>query len=89
MPDFQILLSAGVVLVGFLAWTAVLRAVSGGEPMDLGRTFGDPWELTWPRGVQEEELQPWRLDLLDRRLPVPTQLPRATSPSQLPEERAA
>jgi hypothetical protein len=89
MPDFQILLSAGVVLVGFLAWTAVLRAVSGGEPMDLGRTFGDPWELTWPRGVQEEELQPWRLDLLDRRLPAPTLLPKATSPAGLQEERAA
>jgi len=89
MPDFQILLSAGVVLAGFLAWTALLRAVSGGEPMDLGRTFGDPWELSWPRGVQEEELQPWRLDLLDRRQPGPTPLPRPASPARVSEERAA
>jgi hypothetical protein len=51
--------------------------------------------LPWPRGVQEEEPQPWRLELLDRRPPTALadrapQGSRKASPKVLvPEDRAA
>jgi hypothetical protein len=67
------LVAAPLVLVRFLA---------RGEPVDLSRLFAIPSELPWPRGVQEEEPRPWRLDLLEPRpvAGVPTLAPNASAP---------
>jgi hypothetical protein len=55
---FASLVAAPLVLVRFLTRE---------EPVDLSRLFAIPSELPWPHGVQEEEPQPWRLGLLERR----------------------
>jgi hypothetical protein len=67
------LVAAPLVLVRFLA---------RGEPVDLSRLFAIPSELPWPRGVQEEEPRPWRIDLLERRpvADVPTPAPTESAP---------
>ena len=55
------LITAGVVAVAFIAWTVLLRVITAGDPVDLGNMFSHPGALKWPRGVQEEDPQPWRL----------------------------
>ena len=77
------------VAISLTALVAVLRAIGAGDPVDLGSMFAHPWEAPWPRGVQEEEPQPWRVDLLDRGRTAPTRLHRTTSPGRVPEDRAA
>jgi len=51
----------------------ILRLLTGNEPVNLGAPFAFRAPDPWPRGVQEEDPAPWRLDLLDRR-------PRAARP---------
>lgn len=60
----QLLVTAAVALIG---WIVLLRVLTAGEPVDLADLFRQPGQLPWPRGVQEEEPQPWRLEVLDRR----------------------
>ena len=66
MFDIDALLALSIVILGILGWAAFLRLMGGSEPVDLGSVFRRPWELAWPRGVQEEEPAHWRLDHLDR-----------------------
>ena len=66
MFDFDALLSLSIVALGIAGWAAFLRLVSGREPVNLAALFGRPWELSWPRGVQEEEPVPWRVELAHR-----------------------
>jgi hypothetical protein len=72
MPT-QLLVTAAVALI---AWVVLLRVLTAGEGFDLADLFRHPGELPWPRGVQEEEPQRWRLELLDRR-PAPRTIPTA------------
>jgi len=67
MFDIDALTTALTILGAVAATLTLTWAIRAGEPADLGTFFGRPWELSWPRGVQEEEPQPWRLELLDRR----------------------
>ena len=64
MIDPNALTTTIPVIVGLTAMTLILRAIRGGDPVDLASTFPHPWELDWPRGVQEEEPTPWRLEHL-------------------------
>ena len=79
MFDFDALLSLSIVALGILGWAAFVRLVAGREPLDLAALFGHrPWELAWPRGVQEEEPAHWRTDLAQRpgrraAIPAPAQ----------------
>jgi hypothetical protein len=94
MPT-QLLITAAIAAVALIGWIVMLRVVTAGEPVDLADLFRNPAELPWPRGVQEEEPQPWRLELLDRRSPTALadrarQGSRKASPKVLvPEDRAA
>ena len=54
-----------------VAWCAVIRLVAGDQPLDLTALLGQAAPMPGPRGVQEEEPQRWRLELLDRRPAAP------------------
>ncbi len=64
---FQALALAGIVAAALLAVRWLVR----GEPAGLSGLFILPADPPWPRGVQEEEPRPWRLDLLERRQVAP------------------
>ena len=89
MFDIDAITTALLILAAIAAVLVLTWAIGAGDPTDLGLLFGRPWELAWPRGVQEEEPQPWRVDLLDRRGSAPTRLHRTTTPGRVPEDRAA
>jgi len=89
MFDIDALTTALTILGAVAATLTLTWAIRAGEPADLGTFFGRPWELSWPRGVQEEEPQPWRLELLERGRSTPTPLPSAASSSRARETRAA
>ncbi len=44
-----------------------LRAVAGSDGVDLGDILAPHFDLGWPRGVQEEDLIPWRIESLTPR----------------------
>ena len=67
MIDFASLAILGVAITAPFLF---VRFVSRGEPLDVLRLFAGPAELPWPRGVQEEEPQPWRWNTLSSQ-PVP------------------
>jgi hypothetical protein len=62
-------------LIEILAYTALVvapvvvltRLVAGDDGPGLPAILGSPPEAPWPRGVQEEEPLPWRLDRLQLR----------------------
>jgi hypothetical protein len=61
-----------------------IRRLAGGEPIDLGALFTSPAAtLPWPRGVQEEEPRPWRVEILDRRGAARTGAPRRAAASAM------
>jgi hypothetical protein len=64
MFDTDALTTTIVAVAALVAVTIILRAIRAGDPVDLGSMFAHPWELDWPRGVQEEEPTPWRLERL-------------------------
>ena len=67
MIDIAFLLDIAVFAALVAAPLVLVRFLTRGEPVDLSRLFAIPSELPWPRGVQEEEPRPWRVDLLERR----------------------
>jgi len=69
MFDTATLTAIAFPLIGLSAFVLLLRAIDSGDPVDLASMFAHPWELTWPRGVQEEEPQPWKLDRIGQRGP--------------------
>ncbi len=89
MFDIDALTTALLILAAIAAVLVLTWAIGAGDPTDLGLLFGRPWELPWPRGIQEEEPQPWRLDLLDRRAMAPAQLTRLATPARTSEDSAA
>lgn len=84
MFDLDARTSFAAVVLGTAAVAALLRVVMGREPVDLSALFVQPWELSWPRGVQEEELVPWRVDLARR----PGRRAVAPVPATAPEDAA-
>ena len=62
-------------LIEILAWTALTvtpvvvlaRLLAGNDGPSLPAILGSPLDPPWPRGVQEEEPLPWRLDRLHGR----------------------
>jgi len=73
--DLESLLSLAIPATAVIASVIVVRRLGGDQPVNLVMLFGDATHLPWPRGVQEEEPQPWRFELLDRR-PAPTDATR-------------
>jgi len=53
--------------IALVASVLAVRRLAGDQPIDLAALFGHESPMPWPHGVQEEEPQPWRLELLDRR----------------------
>lgn len=84
MIDIASLLDIAIFAVLVAAPLVLVRVLARGEPVDLSRLFAIPAELPWPRGVQEEEPRPWRMDLLERRpvadVPTPTPTEAALRP---------
>jgi len=79
MFDIATLMTFAPVVMGFSMFIVLTRWLAGPEPGDIARIFGAPWEPAWPRGVQEEELTPWRVDLVDRLNPRPHVVPDLSS----------
>jgi hypothetical protein len=59
-----------ILVIAILVAVAIADRRSGGEPIDPATFLVRPWEWEWPRGVQEEEFKPFRVDLIERRAPV-------------------
>jgi len=57
MSDVLALLAIGVPVVALVAVTVALLRMLG--PLDLTALWYTPREVTWPRGVQEEDPRPW------------------------------
>ena len=70
-----------------VAWCAVIRLVAGDQPLDLTALLGQAAPMPWPRGVQEEEPQRWRLELLDRRPAARIRARSAVAPRIPPRSR--
>jgi hypothetical protein len=72
MFDPTTLTNVVFLAISIAAMAAILRGIGAGDPVDLASMFAHPWEAGWPRGVQEEEPQPWRLERLgDAAAPAP------------------
>ena len=54
------------VLVLFSLLAVAARFI-GPRPGDSDSLFRSPTDLGWPKGVQEEDPVPWRVELLSRR----------------------
>jgi hypothetical protein len=74
MFDIGTLTTAAAIAIGVLTWVGLTRVLGNADPGELASMFGKPWELDWPRGVQEEEPFRWRLGEPAR---VATVVPRA------------
>ena len=53
MFDIDAITTALLILAAIAAVLVLTWALGAGDPTDLGLLFGRPWELSWPRGVQE------------------------------------
>jgi hypothetical protein len=60
--DLATLFDMAVPVAALIAAIVIVRRLSGDQPVNLVALFGDPLPLPWPRGVQEEDPQPWRFD---------------------------
>jgi len=59
---------AVLVLVSLLAVAAKFVGPHAGDSDVVSYSlFGSPTDLGWPKGVQEEDPLPWRVELLSRR----------------------
>jgi len=65
-------IASGVVLTAAPA-ILIARLIAGSEPSDLAELVAARAELPWPRGVQEEDPQPWRFDAPEIARPAPDQ----------------
>jgi hypothetical protein len=68
--DFVSLSSLVIPAAAVVATLVGVRRLAGDQPADLAVLFGQAAPMSWPRGVQEEEPQPWRFDILDHRSAV-------------------
>jgi hypothetical protein len=75
MFDISALMSIAQIVIAIGGFIVLTRMLAGGEPGDIAHVFGAPWEPTWPRGVQEDDLLPWRVELVDRLNPRPHVVP--------------
>jgi hypothetical protein len=75
MFDISTVMSIAPMVFGIAGFIVLTRMLAGGEPGDLARVFGAPWDPAWPRGVQEDEPMHWRVDLLDGLNPRPHPVP--------------
>lgn len=60
MIDFAAVVPFVILATAIAGPFVFVRSLARSEPLDLFRMFAMPAELPWPRGVQEEEPQPWR-----------------------------
>lgn len=56
----------GAAVIGGLSVAVLLARLVGPRSGDVESLFRAPGELGWPRGVQEEDVVPWRVELLGR-----------------------
>jgi hypothetical protein len=59
-------LTGAAAIVALATLILLLVKVIAPEGVVIDDLFRRPTDMDWPRGVQEEEPTPWRLDLLDR-----------------------
>ena len=88
MFDIDALTTAFTILAAVAATLLLTRVLGEGDPADVATLFGRPWELAWPRGVQEDEPEPWRLDRLDALRPAQRVRPRPVAVDAPRRERA-
>jgi len=79
-----------VALIAALPVFVLIVRLIGVRPGDADSLFRSATDLGWPKGVQEEDLVPWRIELLGRR-PIDTDLDRPVAPagSGAPKRNAA
>ncbi len=70
MFDINVLTALAAIAFGVATWAVMLRFTDGTGAGDLAKMFGSPTDLTWPRGVQEEEPFHWHLDRLTQPAPA-------------------
>lgn len=85
MIDFASLVAFIIVGAAIAGPFIFVRVLARGEPLDLFRMFAAPTELPWPRGVQEEEPQPWRWDARSSRPTPESARSESGSPHAMPE----
>jgi hypothetical protein len=56
-----------IAVIVLLSLLAVAVRFIGPRPGDSDGLFRSPTDLGWPKGVQEEDPVPWRVELLSRR----------------------
>jgi hypothetical protein len=76
-------LVTGAAAIGALSVIVLLARVIGPRSGDVESLFRASNDLGWPRGVQEEDLVPWRVELLGRgrRLDAAGEAGAATAPA--------
>lgn len=62
MFDLTFLPDIAIPAIGLIASVVLVRRLAGDQPVDLAVLFGRAGPMPWPRGVQEEEPQPWRFE---------------------------
>lgn len=72
--DFSAVLP-GIVVIGALVAIVVADRRLGREPFDAAAFLPRPWELGWPRGVQEDDLEPFHVERLGRQASAPERRP--------------
>jgi hypothetical protein len=56
-----------VLVIAIVVAIAIANRRSGREPFNAATLFSRPWELGWPRGVQEEEPVRFRVEFIEHR----------------------
>ncbi len=70
--DAVSVLTAALIVAGFPAIALVAGALLGSEGPGLEALFRQPWDMAWPRGMQEEEPIHYRLEPEGQRAFQPT-----------------
>jgi hypothetical protein len=61
---YDMLVGVSLIAAFPVLMTLVIRALAPPRA-EMADLFKSPTELGWPRGVQEEDLLPWRIELLE------------------------
>ena len=89
MNDLTFLVQFGTAAALLVAPAVLInRLLAGSEGGAFTDLFAIPLDPPWPRGVQEEEPAPWRVELLHRRAPSGTACVGLQRDAMLPVNRS-